>query len=422
MFPRSSDTAVLFASANEPPPRIGTRRPELGRELDDLFGRALSKDPADRPQSARGLVDDVRGVLERSGTIELPPPPPAGAAALGHKSTTDASVAPDTLPTAPGRGRRRTVAIAAVAALGGAAVVAGAWALFGSSADKVAPVAPADGPGLVYVGADLNGPAGASLDCRGRPPRSSSPGCTVVQKTLPGATLVVPKSGVIRSWAVRGARGEVMLAVLRPRDGGAFQLALSNGETTGSADVQSFTTDIDVERGDRIGLRVAPGAAFGLRGGTSGASIDRWLPPVAGAGGPPDRAPGPAFDRELLLRVGILPGGKQHAPAQVTGAAAERLPAGRVIERSSARLGSQPIDVAVVDVGGRYAVDELAGGRRLARVQVPEMRPDVAIARFAVEAWSPEQVGVDLHFVNEDNARVVQRGYVITAGGFTLIR
>ena len=53
-------------------------------------------------------------------------------------------------------------------------------------------------------------PAGAR---RGR----ARPSCTIVQSALPGATLVVPEDGVIRRWAVRSARGELALSVVRPR-------------------------------------------------------------------------------------------------------------------------------------------------------------------------------------------------------------
>jgi hypothetical protein len=422
VFPRTSNTAVLFAHANDPPPRIGARRAELGDELDDLFERALAKDPSERPASARELVEAIRRGLERSDAGELPPPPPAGAAALRHDTTSDPAVLNGAAvrPATRRRAGRRTVALAALA---GAAIVAVAWAVLGGGDDPPAAAAAAvDGPGLPYVGADLNGARATPLDCRGRPPQRSSPPCTVVQGALAGATLVVPQNGVIRKWSVRGARGDVSLVVLRPRDGGAFQVSLSATEATGSADVQTFDTDVDVERGDLVGLVVGAGSAVGVRPGVSGARVDRWIPPVPGAGRPPDRRGGAGFDSELMLRVGILPGGERRVPPQVTGAAAERLPAGKAVAQTRVKLGKRTIGLALVRVGPKFALDEFAGGRRYARIDLPDMRPRAEIVRFYALPWSPEQTGIDLFFANEGSARMIQSGYVVTATGFTVIR
>jgi Protein kinase domain len=422
VFPRSNDSAVLFAHVNEPPPQIGTRRPELGGNLDDLFERALAKDPSERPASARGLVDAIRRELERSGTIELPAPPPTGARALARETTDPGDLKALRPGTAPARrrGRGRTAILVLLAALAGAAVVAAAWAVFGGSDDAAAPVAAPDRPGLIYVGADLGGAAGRTLDCRGRAPSAASPACTAVQADLPGATVVVPRTGVIRHWSVRGARGDLTLVVLRPRDGGALQVTTSNAETMGSADVQSFDADVDVERGDVVGLRVGPGSGMGIRG-VGGARIDRWIPPVAGVSAKPTPRAG-AADSELLLRVGVLAGGKRRSPAQVTGAAAERLPAGQVVRRESATLEGRPVRVLLVETGGRFALDAFVGGRRTARIQIPEMRADVQISRFLAAEWSVDQVGLDLNFVNAESSRVVQRVYALTLGGFAVIR
>ena len=84
VFPRSSNASVLFAHANDPAPRIGARRPELGDALDSLFDGALAKDPAERPATARELIQGIRRELERSGSVDLPAPSLVGAAALGQ--------------------------------------------------------------------------------------------------------------------------------------------------------------------------------------------------------------------------------------------------------------------------------------------------------------------------------------------------
>jgi Protein kinase domain len=422
VFPRPTNTAVLFAQANDPPPRIGTRRPGLGDDLDALFEQALSKEPSERPGCASDFVAAVRGALERSGAIELPPPPPPGAEAL-HASTTDEPLAPVPARVAPvPRRPTRAALLVALGVLAGAAAVAVAWAVLGSGDETQVPVAPADRAGLVYVGADLNGGPTRTLDCRGRAAASASPACTVTQAALPGATVVVPRDGLIRQWSVRGARGDVTLAVLRPREGGLFQVALSDTETAGSAEVQTFRSAVDVEAGDRVGVVVGPASAVGVRPGVAGARIDRWIPPVPGTGRPPDRRGGSGFDSELLVRVGIAPGAAQKSPPRVAGAAAERLPAGEALARTRVKLGTRSVRLALVDAAGRTALDAFAGDRRTARIGIGEMRPGAAITRFYAQPWSPEATGVDVSFVNEGSARLIQRSYVLDASGLTLIR
>jgi hypothetical protein len=234
--------------------------------------------------------------------------------------------------------------------------------------------------------------------------------------------VVVPRSGVIRHWQVRAAKGELTLVVTRPRDGGSFQITTSNTEIAGGADVQGFDTDLAVERGDRVGVRVTPGSAVGVRDGATGATTERWLPPVTGLGRAADRGEGTGFDHELLLRLGLLPGGHPRSPATVTGSAAESRPGGRVLARHHVPFRGHASEIAFVRVGSTFALDQFIGGRRTARIEVPGMRPGAQIVRFAAAAWSRSQTGVDLHYVNVDSARVIQRSYVVTPTGFTLIR
>ena len=175
-----------------------------------------------------------------------------------------------------------------------------------SSGDTAEAAAPAALPGAVIIGSDLSKP-GETLDCRGRPPVPDSPECTIAQVGLRGATLVVPADGVVRRWGVRSAHGEISLAFLRPRRGGASQYARSQNEFAGNDGIFMYDTDLPVERGDILGLVVLPGSAAGGRA-TKGATTERWLPHV-GVARPPDFGPGQGFDRELLLRVEFVPGG-----------------------------------------------------------------------------------------------------------------
>jgi serine/threonine-protein kinase len=422
VFPRASGASVLFAHANDPPPRISARRHELGAALDAVFERALSKEPSDRPTSARDFLADVRREMESSGTDELPPPEVSRAAALGRGGATADSIVPAALPvSAPAPAPRRTAAIAALAALVGAGIVALVWLLAGGEDDGASAPVTADRPGLQYVGSPLEGPAGRALDCRGRPAGPNSPGCTVVQSELPGSAVVVPRDGVIRNWQVRGARGEVALTVTRPREGGSFQVGKSSPEVVGSADVQSFDADIPVERGDRVGLILTAGTGVGARDGGEGTATERWLPPLTGVNRPADRGPGTGFDQEMLFRVGVLPGGKQRPPESFTGDEAAGLPDGRVIRRTRAPFGDETVELRVVRVGREFRIDEFSGGRRVAGMAVPRMRPRARIVRYIALAWAPDQTGVDLWFVNEGSGRIEQRGYVVTPGGFVFL-
>jgi hypothetical protein len=411
VFPRSSDASILFAHANDPPPRIGARRPELGNALDDIFEHALAKQPRERPRSAVGLVADIDAALEREGLVDLPAPLPTGAGAL--EATTDSALA---LPPAPASTRRR-LAWALVGAMVGAVAVGAAWLLAGDEEEAPAASLRADRPGLVYVGSPLDGPAPRTLDCRLRAPTGTSPACTIAQRALPGATVVIPENGAIRHWSVRGARGDVTLAVLRPRDGGAFQITLSATETAGSADVQNFTTDLTVERGDLVALRVAPGSAVGVRHSPQ-AKAERWLPPVPGLGRPADASSGD----ELLLRVGLAVGEEQRRPEQVTGAAAERLPAGKVRAERTIRQNGRPLVLRLIESGGGFSIDQLVGGRRVARVPVADMRPGASVVLFDAAAWGEAVGGVDMNFVNAESARVMQYVYDVQDGRFGRVR
>lgn len=62
-FERESMAAEAAAHAHEPPPEVGTIHPGLPSALDRVFARGLAKQPADRPESCRGLVGELREAL-----------------------------------------------------------------------------------------------------------------------------------------------------------------------------------------------------------------------------------------------------------------------------------------------------------------------------------------------------------------------
>jgi len=78
-FAGSSSTRLLMAHASEPPPPLRQKRPDLSPEVEAVVMKALEKDPARRPQSARELArlfEEALGperasapVIEREGTF-----------------------------------------------------------------------------------------------------------------------------------------------------------------------------------------------------------------------------------------------------------------------------------------------------------------------------------------------------------------
>jgi hypothetical protein len=292
--------------------------------------------------------------------------------------------------------------------------------LIGDGEDREAQAVPATLAGAQVLGSDLAEP-GRAIDCQGHNPQAGSPGCTIVQSALPGHTLVVPEDGVIRRWAVRSARGELALSVVRPRGDETFQVARSRNEFVGNSGVHRFDTNLDVERGDVVGLAVLPGSAAGARPGVEGARATRWSPYV-NLGKRMDRG----FENELLLRVEYVPGGQQRLPDQVTGAPAASLPAGRVVKRRRLRFTSgRPTEIALVSLGERFALDEFLDGRRTARIDVPaDFRPgDGTIITFEAHANPavPEAIDLAIEYARTDSARMLRHYYGVFPREFEFV-
>ena len=62
-FTGSSDVAVVYAHLEEAPPRPSERRQGVPAAVDDVLARAMAKDPDERPESCRALVDEARTAL-----------------------------------------------------------------------------------------------------------------------------------------------------------------------------------------------------------------------------------------------------------------------------------------------------------------------------------------------------------------------
>jgi hypothetical protein len=241
-----------------------------------------------------------------------------------------------------------------------------------------------------------------------------------VQSQLPGRTLVVPRDGVIRRWAVRSARGELALAVLRPRGKGVFQITRSRNEFVDRR-VHAFPTDVAVEQGDLVGLVVVPGSAAGVRTGVGGAGTERWVPYVHGPARPPNRA---QRGHELLFRVEYVPGARQRQPAQIAGAAARTLPAGRGLARHRARVRGTVVEVRLVALGRRVVLDQFVDGRRDARMEVPDLRPGGGrVITFTMDNTTKgaHEFGIYVEFANADSTRLLSHYLVARPGALELL-
>lgn len=395
VFPRPTDAAILFAHVEEPPPAASARRPGVPVAVDAVLARGLAKQAGDRFATATAFVEALRGALGDAAAT-LPSPP---ASSRGEASTVDPLPQPDPGPgpapdlpvgrepgpDAPAARRpSRRLRLAIVGGLAAAGAAAGV-AVLAPSDDQAparpaaaAPVVPA---GLVALGSALDTPAEELLgrDCRDRVPTGSSPACTVLQTELPGRRVVVPRNGAIRAWTVRGARGELVLQVLRRRAGEIFQVFRSQPTVVPDTGVHRYPVALPADAGDVIALAVLPGARLGVAP-VAGATTERWFGPVGAETGPGTRT---GFAYDVQLRVEFEGGATIPPPRQIVGAEARRAPEGREVSAGETRLpDGRRVRVALVELGDAVYVDLYRGGLRRARSLVPDLRPGGTVVEF----------------------------------------
>jgi serine/threonine-protein kinase len=68
-FPGDKEQAILYGILNLDPEPVAVARSGLPRELDRIIGKCLAKDPAERYQSAAGLVSDLVALQRRMGRV-----------------------------------------------------------------------------------------------------------------------------------------------------------------------------------------------------------------------------------------------------------------------------------------------------------------------------------------------------------------
>lgn len=404
VFPRSSDAAVLYAHAQLPPPSLRDRLGTLPDEIDRIFADALDKDPSRRPGTCTDLLEKVVDLFGK----DLGAAP--GLAPGPSPAIDDATVEPARGSTRPARSLANQPALRfAGAAL---ALVLGLLAVFavlrGGGEDSISDAAPPVGDGMVALGSELPSTGIRSVDCRGRKAGPNSPSCTVLQTVLPGARLLVPTSGAIHSWTVRGAIGELALQVIRKRDGQYFQLFRSQVTPIPDRNVHTFPVELAVDPGDMVALAVSPDSEIGVVPDVMGARTDRFFGPV-GPETRPDLGPGTGFDNEVLLRVEYEPGGEPEPPEQIFGEEAADLDDGEVVASSDTVLpDGRKVEVHLTEYDDQVWVDLYLAGERQSRIAVPDLMPGGRVVEFkAFEApGSPSQLNVG--WVNPDTERPIE--------------
>ncbi len=313
---------------------------------------------------------------------------------------------------AASRRRNRVLAVAGVVvALAAAVVVIGA----ASRDDPPPPAAtvPPVGEGLVALGSELTGSGISTVGCDGAPPTPDSVDCTITQTRVGGSRLRVPADGVIRSWAVTGASGDVALNVLRPTGRGLRAAFLSQFGSVDGTGVHEFETDLPVRRGDRIALEVALGSGVGITPAED-AEVDLWTTGLEWNPRPADRQPPAALEGELALRVSIDFGAKRSVPAQINGdEAAEAADGTTLAELQFLLPEAGPRTPRVVDLGDSIALDLFRGSRRLARIEIPDVDPEGSLDFFDYhDLRTPD--GAIFNWTNPDGSGI-RHDYLIEA-------
>ena len=240
-------------------------------------------------------------------------------------------------------------------------------------------------------------------------PDPNTPACTLGQEELDGRLVRVRADGVLRRWAVHGAAGELTLQVLRRRGGRTVRAGFSQMQRVSDPGRRSFGVDLNVQRGDRIGVLLGPGARVGLRM-RPGARAQRWpgirtpLPPSGTVRG------------ELLLSADARPGKRAAAPRQLTGARAAAAASGRVLGEAEVEVPETgPVTVRLVRTGRAVALDSFSGRRRLARILVSGADVRGRVADLAGICEYPG--AVCLQWLNDADAEPVVHAYSLARGG-----
>ena len=276
---------------------------------------------------------------------------------------------------------------------------------------RVDPPPPA--PSTTVVGSALTAAAVRPLGCRDDP-SSNTPACTLVQTRLDGRVLRVRRQGVIRSWAVRGASGDLTLQVIREREGKSFVAGFSQPERLADAAPRAFPADIAVQAGDSVGVRLAPGATIGFRSDSLRSTFVRWDGGLTGD----SQAVGPTLlDGELMLRADVEFGARPERADQLLGRQAASAPAGRPLADVPVALSAgRSAHAVLVEVAGGIAVD-VVRNRRLARLPVPDAEPSGELLDLTPDCGPAGARGFCVRWRNPGEELPLVHAYTVRGSG-----
>lgn len=310
-------------------------------------------------------------------------------------------------------GRRRVAALAVVVAA--AAVVALRPA---GEQESLAPAVPR---GQVAIGSPLSPGPVSARDCEGRGPAENSPSCTLLPVAADGRPVTAPADGVVRGWAVRGARGTLAVQVVaRDPDGRHREVGRSQFVQVSGDGPQRFVTELPVRRGERLALELAPGAGIGVRAAEPGLGAQQWIGPLELIRVP--RAPDPSAIRDgaIQVRFDFAPGAARRRPAQLLGDAARSAPAGEVIETEEVEIaGGSVVAVSLVRLPGRLVMDLGRGGRRAARIDVAGADPEGRLV--ILEQGFTTRDYVRVQWRNPGGDPLVIHGYAVRSDRLELV-
>lgn len=274
---------------------------------------------------------------------------------------------------------------------------------------------------VIAAGSGDGGAANSGIEVIGcaAEPGPNTPACTLGQAAGSSGPLVVERAGVITSWRVEGAAGELTLQVIGGDDAEPFVRGFSQPARPPDEGPHEFPAQVPVEPGDRLGVLLGPGATIGEVTGAGDQSLVRW----GGALAPDPESYG--FERieaEMRLEVEIEDGARPTPPAQLTGAVAQAAKAGRVLGSRFVDLETKgTVRVDLVRIGSVFALDAFRGGRRLARIDVPDLQPGGELLSLDSFTYCGDSHGLCLRWLNEGAAVQIVHSYRFTGKSFRLI-
>jgi hypothetical protein len=127
---------------------------------------------------------------------------------------------------------------------------------------------------------------------------------TVRQTSLPGATLVAPFNGQIRSWKVINASGGWTLQVLHPSGGGFVSTGSMHSGMLGPG-IVTISARLPIRAGDSVGLASdSASSTLGTNDTTAGAALAAYVPPLTDNAAP--RSSSTSGTRELGFNATIV--------------------------------------------------------------------------------------------------------------------